>query len=300
MQTEVVKFCPVCQGSSFVNEMECKDYTHSHQHFNIQRCEDCQLLLTNPRPDQTTIGNYYKSKEYISHTGETHSLLDWIYLRARNFTLRWKRNIISSRKTKGIILDYGCGTGEFITIMASNNWEAFGVEPSDEARKKVETKSKAINLSVFKKLDDLPEKKFDVITLWHVLEHVPHPDQLIQHLKEKLTEGGLIFVAVPNHKSYDAECYKNHWAAYDVPRHFWHFAPDQMAALFTNNNLNLKETLPMKLDAYYVSLLSEKYKNNSKHNWVTPIKALLKGLKSNAKARKTLNYSSLIYIAGHA
>lgn len=280
--------------------MECKDYTHSHQQFYIQRCEACHLLLTNPRPDQTTIGKYYKSEEYISHTGKTNSLFDWIYLRARTFTLKWKQNIITSRKPQGRILDYGCGTGEFVNQMAQNNWEALAIEPSDEARIKALQLSKSSNLSVYKTIAELPEKKFDVITLWHVLEHVPHPDQLIHHLKKKLNEDGLIFVAVPNYTSYDAAHYKNHWAAYDVPRHFWHFAPNHMAQLLTNSKLKLKETLPMKLDAYYVSLLSEKYRNNSKHSWVTPIKAILTALKSNAKARKTLNYSSLIYIAGHA
>jgi predicted SAM-dependent methyltransferase len=182
--------------------------------------------------------------------------------------------------------------------MANNNWESAAVEPSKEARAKV--KSQNENLSVFEKLEDLPEKKFDIITLWHVLEHVPNPNTLIAQLKEKLKEDGLIFVAVPNHESYDAKYYQSYWAAYDVPRHFWHFSQKNMTMLFDNNQLLLKEALPMKLDAYYVSLLSEKYKNNSKHNLATPIKALLTGLSSNAKARKTMNYSSLIYIAGHA
>lgn len=300
MQTELVKFCPVCKGSSFTDVFECKDYTYSHEHFNIQCCVSCQLLLTNPRPDNNSIGDFYKSEEYISHSGKANSLYDWIYLKARNYTLGWKHKMVSNRKTKGAILDYGCGTGEFINYMANNNWEASAVEPSDEAREKVKTHSKNKNLFVYKNLDHLPEKKYDIITLWHVLEHTPHPDLLIGQLKEKLNEGGLIFVAVPNHEAYDAKYYQTHWAAYDVPRHFWHFAKSNIEKLYNNNKLILREVLPMKLDAYYVSLLSEKYKNNSSHNLATPVKAFITGLKSNAKARKTMNYSSLIYIAGHA
>ncbi|MFZ1805601.1 MAG: class I SAM-dependent methyltransferase [Cyclobacteriaceae bacterium] len=298
MQTERVEFCPVCKGTSFEHVIDCEDYTYSRQHFSIQQCLSCQLLLTNPRPDQNSIGDFYRSEEYISHSGKTNSIFDWIYLRARNFTLGWKHDIITSRKTKGTILDYGCGTGEFINYMADKSWGTSAVEPSDEARAKVKSQNK--NISVHEKLEELTETKFDVITLWHVLEHVPNPNTLIAQLKEKLNEGGLIFVAVPNHESYDAKYYQAHWAAYDVPRHFWHFAKANIEKLFDNNKLELKKVLPMKLDAYYVSLLSEKYKNNSKHNLATPIKALLTGWKSNTKARKTMNYSSLIYIAGNA
>lgn len=300
MQTELVKVCPVCNGTSFKNEIQCEDYTYSHQQFTIQQCMTCQLLLTNPRPDQNTIGDYYKSEEYISHTGKTNTLFDWIYLKARRYTVQWKYNLINSRKEKGAILDYGCGTGAFIHHMAKKNWEAVGIEPSDTARTRAEQLPAKKTLLLYKKLGDIPEKKFDVITLWHVLEHIPNPDQLIGSLKQKLNKNGLIFVAVPNHKSHDAQHYRNHWAAYDVPRHFWHFSQSNIRKLFDHNKLNLKEVLPMELDAYYVSLLSEKYKNKGTHNLVTPIKALLTGYRSNAKAKKTSNYSSLIYIAGHA
>jgi len=297
MQTEVVKICPVCQGTSFVSVFNCEDHTYSHQQFSIQQCENCQLMITNPRPDQNTIGDYYKSDEYISHTGKSNSLFDWIYLRARSYTLGWKQKVIQSRKPVGRILDYGCGTGEFIQHMVKNGWAGCAVEPSDEARNKVQ---KLNNLKTYKSIDELPEKKFDIITLWHVLEHVPNPDELIQQLKQKLNTGGLIFVAVPNHEAHDAQHYKKHWAAYDVPRHFWHFAKSNMTTLLSNQQLKLNEVLPMKLDAFYVSLLSEKYKNQGRHNIITPLRALINGLRSNSKGAKTMNYSSLIYIAGHA
>jgi len=300
MQTEWVKICPVCKGTVFETVMQCTDHTYSHQPFVLQQCPSCQLLLTNPRPGPNAIGGFYQSDEYISHNRKARSFFDWAYLKARNHTLQWKHKLIASRKATGAILDYGCGTGEFIHYMAHKDWGAYAVEPSGLARGKARQLAAGKPLPIYESLEGLGGKKFDVITLWHVLEHVPHPGQLLATLKAKLNEGGLVFVAVPNHESYDARHYKQHWAAYDVPRHFWHFAQANMVQLLQHNGLAHLETIPMKLDAYYVSLLSEKYKNNLHHNLATPFMAMRTAWKSNAEARKTSNYSSLTYIAGHA
>lgn len=297
MGTEVVKVCPVCRGTSFSAYLECKDHTYSQDHFHIQQCSTCELLLTSPRPEQESIGDYYKSEDYISHSGKSHSIFDWLYLKARNYTLSWKLRLIQNRKSRGTILDYGCGTGEFINYMAANDWNAVGLEPSDEARAKINSRE---NLNLYRSIEELPDQKFDVITLWHVLEHVPEPASLISRLKQILKKDGLIFVAVPNHNSYDAQHYKKHWAAYDVPRHFWHFSQNNLMTLLNTAGLQTREILPMKLDAYYVSLLSEKYKNHKSHNLFTPFKAFVTAWRSNRKARKKMNYSSLIYIASHA
>lgn len=300
MQIENVNKCPVCSGIEFENFLTCEDHTYSHQLFNIQKCKGCGLRLTNPRPDQNSIGEFYQSNEYISHTGKSHSIIDFIYLSARTFTLKWKRQIISSHKSNGNLLDYGCGTGEFVKHMASHHWKINGIEPSNTARKKAEELINTSKPAIFEKLEELPPIKYDVISLWHVLEHVPHPDQLLLKLKSLLNPNGVIFVAVPNYESYDAQVYGRHWAAYDVPRHFWHFTKTTLSEIFIKQGYTPPKVIPMKLDAYYVSLLSEKYKNGGKHSLISPFKALLNGLKSNAKGRKNQNYSSLIYIAGHA
>ncbi|MEQ8423075.1 MAG: class I SAM-dependent methyltransferase [Cyclobacteriaceae bacterium] len=300
MQTESVKNCPVCKCAEFFNVLHCKDHTYSHEKFAIQECKNCHLFLTSPRPDEDSIGNFYSSDEYISHTGRSTSIFDKLYIWVRSFTLKWKRDLIQSRKTVGALLDYGCGTGEFVSTMIKANWDAYGIEPAAPARQKAIELINLENKVIFGTPAELPSRKYDLITLWHVLEHVPNPNELLSTLKSMLQDGGLIFVAVPNHESFDAEYYQEHWAAYDLPRHFWHFSSSNMAQLLNQNGLKLKQTIPMKLDAFYVSLLSEKYKNDGKHTLLTPAKALLTGIRSNAKARKTNNYSSLIYIASHA
>ncbi|HCM76981.1 MAG TPA: hypothetical protein DIS90_11400 [Cytophagales bacterium] len=297
MQTEFVKHCPVCGGSNFQDVLTCEDHTYSHRQFTIQRCTQCELQLTNPRPDQNSIAQFYQSEEYISHSGKSNSLINFIYLKARSYTLKWKHGLVTKRKKKGSILDYGCGTGEFLAYMRKQNWETTGVEPSLTARQKA---NELVPDSVFHRLEDLPESKYDIITLWHVLEHVPKPEELIVKLKLLLKKDGLIFVAVPNHQSYDAKYFKSYWAAYDVPRHFWHFDQNNMELLLFNYGFKLLQKMPMKLDAYYVSLLSAKYKNNGRQNLFVAIKAFIKGFQSNQKAKKSMNYSSLIYIAKHA
>lgn len=300
MQTERVNKCPVCTGTEFENILACEDHTYSHELFNIQKCIECGLRLTNPRPNQNSIGEFYQSAEYISHTGKSHSLIDFIYLIARTFTLKWKRQIISSIKKNGSLLDYGCGTGEFVKHMASHQWNINGIEPSKSARAKAEKLINASKPAILEKLEELPAIKYDVITLWHVLEHVPYPDQLLLKLKTLLNPNGIIIVAIPNYECYDAQLYGSHWAAYDVPRHFWHFSKTTLTKILDKQGYALRKIMPMKLDAYYVSLLSEKYKKGGKHSLLSPFKALINGLKSNAKGRRNQNYSSLIYIAGHA
>ena len=287
-----IKICPVCQGSEFQSELRCIDYTVSRETFQIAKCSRCSFLITTPRPDDQNIGSYYLSEDYISHTDKPASLIDRIYLLARGFTLQWKLSLIGTQNAQGKILDYGCGTGNFLEKCRENNWSIFGVEPSSEAR---EIHGEGIKTKIFKSIDDVQENNFDVITLWHVLEHVPDLNATVKKLKSKLSDGGTIFIAVPNPLSWDAKRYKEHWAAYDVPRHLWHFTQDTMKDLLQNNGLSIIKTIPMKLDAFYICLLSEKYKTGKK-GILNMIKAALSGWRSNMSARTTTQYSSIIYI----
>lgn len=299
MHTELVKVCPVCRETSFRNILSCKDYTYSQEYFTIQECETCKLRLTNPRPDENSIGKFYQSSTYISHSGKSANLFDFIYLQARKLALQRKLRLINKHKQQGVILDYGCGTGEFLGYMATHDWTVMGVEPAESARTKANNLLLKNNGDIKSTLEELPTGKYDVITLWHVLEHIPSPDLLLSKLKSRLNKDGFIFVAVPNYKSHDAEHYKAFWAGYDVPRHFWHFSQSQMQTLLENQGFQLYDKIPMKMDSFYVSLLSEKYKNNGRHNLITPIKAFICGLISNEKGKNSNNYSSLIYIARH-
>ena len=293
--TEIL-VCPICNGDQFEPYLRCEDFTVSHETFNIVTCSNCQFTLTNPVPDATKIGNYYLSTSYISHSNKAATFIDKLYLLARSFTLRWKVNLVQEQSTKSStisLLDYGCGTGAFLKKCKSKGWNISGIEPSDTARQK------SIFMTgedIAPSIQDLNKNNFDIITLWHVLEHIYDLNNTLQKLKDKLHSNGTLFIAVPNLKSLDAHHYSKYWAAYDVPRHLWHFSQQNMERLLQQNGLKLIHTLPMKLDSYYVSILSEKYKNNGRSTIITLIKGILTANKSNRKAKKTREYSSLIYI----
>jgi SAM-dependent methyltransferase len=288
--------CPICDGRNFEDVLTCTDKTVSHETFNIVGCQTCGLFFTSPRPDEHQIGKYYLSKEYISHAASTSSIFDFTYKLARRFTLGWKINLLKQNiqpvtNKPPTLLDVGCGTGEFLAKCKEKGFTIAGVEPSSAARTNA---AKLTREEIFQTLDSA-DGPFEVITLWHVLEHVHDLNQYLKSLKSKLSKNGTMFIAVPNHESLDAKTYKQHWAGYDVPRHLWHFNRASMKALIDCHSLKLEKVIPMKLDAFYVSILSEKHmrKNSSP---ISIINGISKGLLSNLSAAKTNEYSSLIYI----
>ncbi|MFD2529789.1 class I SAM-dependent methyltransferase [Polaribacter marinaquae] len=267
--------------------LNCKDYTVSGDTFEVMQNQDYEMLVTSPVP--ADLENYYKSENYISHTDSKKSLFDKVYQKVKNHTLKQKLSLLNSFKTETkSVLDVGAGTGDFLKVCKNNSWETFGVEPSLDAKKIAETKGIFLESDLF----EISNKKFDVITLWHVLEHVESLKKTIKTLKKLLKPNGRVVVAVPNYKSYDAKYYKEYWAAYDVPRHLWHFSQCSIHKLFSEVEMIVENTLPMKFDSYYVSLLSEKYKSGKSK----PLKASYVGFVSNFKARSTSEYSSLIYV----
>jgi 2-polyprenyl-3-methyl-5-hydroxy-6-metoxy-1,4-benzoquinol methylase len=266
-----------------------KDHSVSKETFELYYDETLDMLITSPQPDENDLGKYYESEDYISHTDNKRSLFEKAYHVVKNIALKNKLNLINSQNPqKGKILDIGAGTGDFLMTAKENGWETVGVEPSDKA------KSIAIKkgISFVEKNSDLENNSFDVITMWHVLEHVPNLEFQIQELKRLLKPTGTLIVAVPNFKSFDANHYKEFWAAYDVPIHFWHFSKKAIQSLFEKVDMRLEKILPMKFDSFYVSLLSEKYKTG-KMNYVS---AFFIGLRSNLKAKRSLEYSSHIYV----
>ncbi|MFM8914134.1 MAG: class I SAM-dependent methyltransferase [Flammeovirgaceae bacterium] len=294
---ETIDNCPLCNHTHFTTRLEVKDHTTSGESFQIARCDSCGFVLTNPRPTADAIHQYYQSDKYISHTGGNNSLFDRVYILARHFTLRWKLATITRYQPVGTILDYGCGTGDFLNHCQQHGWLVEGVEPSTDARAKAEQLiGKTLNLS----LPIHGKTTYDAITLWHVLEHIHDLQKTLTDITARLTPSGTIFIAVPNHTSPDAKEYGSYWAGYDVPRHLWHFSKDTMSTLLKKTGLKIVAIQPMKLDAFYVSLLSETYQNPNQPKWVHALKALYRGLASNTAARKTKNHSSLIYIATRA
>ncbi len=267
--------------------IKSKDYALTKEEFELCYNLDFDLLITQPIPENSD--KYYESSEYISHTDSNKTFFDKIYQIAKKYAVKKKLKLINSLNSDNRkLLDIGCGTGDFLVSCKKNNWITTGVEPNEKAGNISSTKK----LSIKKSIDELTGESYDVITMWHVLEHMPNLIKNIQQIKKLLKKKGTLITAAPNYKSYDAEYYREYWAAYDVPRHLWHFSKKSMEKLFYEVDMEVIDTIPMKLDSYYVSLLSEKYKNG-KTNF---LKAFIMGLISNWKAGKTKEYSSHIYI----
>ena len=285
--------CPVCGESEFFPYLTCSDHTVSHETFNLEQCRNCGFVLTNPQPDRDKLGRYYQSDSYISHSDKTSGIIDRLYKISRHFTLKWKLQLVNQHAAikPQSILDYGCGTGMFLEYCKSKNLQIAGVEPSELARSHAEKNTRQEIYADVKEIGN----RFDAITLWHVLEHIADLHETIDALKTRLEQNGTMFIAVPNHKSLDAKKYQEHWAAYDVPRHLWHFSKDTMQKLMDKHQLKLIHVIPMRLDSYYVSLLSEKYVGN-RGALSNIARAVAQGWKSNYAARQTSEYSSLIYL----
>lgn len=269
-----------------------KDYSVSGESFKLIYNESLDLLETSPKPSDENLSAYYKSEDYISHTDSKRNLFEIVYHFVRSIALNRKLKLINAfSSTEKLILDVGCGTGDFLKTAQSDGWEVTGIEPNPEAR--AIANQKTLN-SVFdvSYLETLPKAQFDVITLWHVLEHLPNFEHQLDLFNSLLKPNGILIIAVPNYKSYDANYYKQFWAAFDVPRHLWHFSQSSIKRIAAKFELELTKVLPMKFDAYYVSLLSEKHKSGK----MNMISGFFRGWLSNFKAMSSSEYSSLIYL----
>jgi len=287
--------CPNCGNKNIFKVFSVKDYTVSEEEFEIWECRNCTQRFTQNIPDQENIGKYYQSENYISHSDTSKGLINSLYHKVRKRTLIQKKNLIekSTGKNKGNILDVGAGTGAFLNTMKNANWNDTGLEPDKTAREKA-LELYGINLQEAEKIYSLPSESFDVITLWHVLEHVHELHKYLEQLKNLLSTDGNLFIAVPNYTSGDEKIYREYWAAYDVPRHLYHFSPKAMEILLNAHGLKVEKMKPMWYDSVYVSMLSEKYKTGDSH----PVKAFINGMVSNLEALSDKSKcSSLIYIA---
>ncbi len=269
--------------------IECKDHTVTGEKFQLRYKKQYDMLVTEPKPDITSLNKYYQSKEYISHTDSRKSFLDKIYHIIKKYTIYKKVKLITKLNNgTGTLLDIGAGTGDFLKTAKTKGWKIKGTEPNVQARILADKKNILLDsMSCIYK-----ENNFDVITMWHVLEHVYDLNDQIKELKRLLKPNGYLVIAVPNYKSFDAKYYKSFWAAYDVPRHLWHFSKKGIEKLFLEENIQLEKTFPMIFDSFYVSLLSEKYKNGK----INIFNAFRVGLISNIKANASKEYSSRIYV----
>lgn len=287
--TVSIEKCPICEGTSFTHHSVVNDHMVSQEDFNIVRCDGCSFLITSPRPPDDQIGRYYESEDYISHSNTKKSLFSRAYQVVRNKAVRDKRKWVEKHSKKATLLDMGCGTGHFLNECKSNGWNTVGVEVSEVARANAKTEHGIEPLS---SLSEVPNGDYSAITMWHVLEHLPNLDEHFNTFNNLLQQDGSLIIAVPNHESFDAVHYKEHWAAWDVPIHLWHFSKSTMGALAKKHNFEIVEIINMPFDSFYVSLLSEKYSKGS----MRPLHAFLTGLKSNLRGRANKNMSSLVYV----
>lgn len=286
--------CPVCSGDKIKPFIKCLDHTVTHQEFSIEQCETCGFLFTNPRPDSTEIGQFYESSAYISHTNSKQGIFNRVYQFIRKKAIQDKISLIKNTlgKQEGInLLDIGCGTGEFLNGCKKAGWTVKGIEPSDSARNQGIAN---YGLAIGEEKDlESDSSSYDAITLWHVLEHVHPLNKRIEQIHRLLNHNGILVIAVPNSSSYDQSIFKENWAAWDVPRHLYHFTPTTIKNLLGRHGFEHIRSFPMKYDAYYVSLLSTQYISGSKQY----LKAVTVGNKSNRIAgRDPEKFSSVIYV----
>ncbi len=267
-----------------------KDYSVSKEQFRLDYDGEMDLHKTN-FTNWDTLESYYQSENYISHTDGNRNWFEKIYQFVKNFTIKQKWIFIKKhfkKENELHVLDIGCGTGDFLKYGIQNNKvNGVGIEPNEKAREISKTKK----IEVYNTIGEIKNKKFDVISLWHVLEHVKDIDDYFTFFKDHLKDDGLLIIAVPNFNSYDATFYKEHWAAWDVPRHLWHFSKKAISIIAKKHDFKLIHIKPMYFDSFYVSMLSEEYKTGRKNI----LKAFFIGFLSNLKAKRTKEYSSHIY-----
>ena len=288
-EMKTIEKCPICGGQSLQNHLVTRDFFFTNEEFTLDKCSDCEFVFTNPIP--TNIGRYYETDDYLSHAAERKNIITKIYKEVRNINIKKKYNIVENYSKGKKILDIGCGTGELLSYFKMMNWETLGIEPNDSARNFALIK---YNLIIKKEesITTIPEKSFDAITMWHVLEHVPSLNDRMQEIRRICKDNGTIFIALPNMASPDSIYYDKYWAGLAVPRHLYHFTKETFEKLATKHKMKVVKSIPMKFDAYYVSMLSEKYMNHS----FGKLRALIHGFLSNAKAKHTNNYSSMIFV----
>jgi 2-polyprenyl-3-methyl-5-hydroxy-6-metoxy-1,4-benzoquinol methylase len=292
---EKVLQCPICGTSINEPSLKCKDYSVSGEMFDIYSCPACLFAMTYPSPSPSEIGKYYQTSDYVSHSETRQGIVNKLYHLVRKENTKDKLKLIDRfSKVRADLLDIGCGTGYFLSVCKKKGWQIEGVEVNEEARLKSESYT---GQSIYHSTDELEAsgKKFDVITLWHVFEHLHNIQTSFEQLIRLLKPEGLLILALPNPMSEDAIYYKEYWAGYDVPRHLSHFSPVSIRLLYEKyHNIRQEILVPMKFDAYYISILSEGLKGRGK------ISALLHGLwqgyRSNRLAAKTGRYSSYIYV----
>lgn len=282
--------CPWCGKPTNHLYLKVKDYFLTKEDFELYQCDHCELVFTVPRPTPEVIGKYYQSEEYYSHQQNSKGFIPKVYEMVKTINLKSKVTMAVGDMAKGRLLDIGCGVGDFLLQTSKLGWEIQGIEPSKQARDIAQSR---LGFSPLQPSDyeKMPDQSFDVITMWHVLEHVDDLKTQTKELKRLLKPGGRLLVALPNYQSFDCQYYKDKWAAWDVPRHLNHFNPDCLRFILNSIDFKYVDTQRLIWDSFYISFLSEKYLGHS----LPLVRGAWVGLKSNCTALRSGMYSSLVY-----
>lgn len=286
--------CPLCGSDQVYDLYECRDYLVTGKEFPVCRCRSCTFIFTNNYPEEKDSVRYYKSDEYISHSDTDKGLINRIYhlVRKRMLSLKFRVLKRESSLKKASVLDIGSATGYFPLFLKKKGWECHGIEISDEAREYALIKND-LTLLPPDSIEDFESDSMDIITMWHTLEHFYHPGEYLDSSFRILKKDGILVVAVPNHWSYDAKRYGEFWAAWDVPRHLWHYNPDTIQMLTARYHFKLKVIKRLPFDAFYVSVLSERHQKSP----LPLVKGFLTGLISWMNSLLSIKTtSSLLYI----
>lgn len=291
MEKTISSTCIIC-NSICEDSLQVTDHSISKEQFQLIECPTCQLRITSDAPAEDSIAPYYKSEDYISHSNSTKGLINRLYHIVRQIMLNRKANLIKKISKGNKLLDYGAGLGYFASTMVQNGFDVDAFELNREAREKAKELFQ-LDIHESSYLNEI-DKQFDVVTMWHVLEHLYDPNAYLNRFHELLNKEGRIVIAVPNFQSVDAKKYQEYWAGYDVPRHVWHFSPKSMEKLLSKNGFVLEKIRPMPFDGFYVSMLSEKYRNSGFSNGKGLWHGLMAYFMSIGSPQKS---SSIIYIA---
>lgn len=294
MNRITITTCPLCGGTRLEPALTCVDHCASGEAFHLCRCHDCGFLFTQDFPAADEIGRYYETPAYVSHSDTRKGLVNKLYHSVRSHMLKRKARLVAreAHRDTGRLLDIGTGTGYFPALMLRRGWQVDAVEKNDGARRFAKEHF-GLDVLPEQALQTLDAESYDVITLWHVMEHIEPLNELWQRLNTLLAPKGMLVVAVPNASSFDADRYGAYWAAYDVPRHLWHFTPDTMQRFGTKHGFILAGRYPMPFDGFYVSMLTERYM----HRTLPFVRGMLAGAMAwLASLMRKERSSSMIYV----
>jgi len=298
--------CPHClegvQSDQYLNCRDRFDGPGSRQ-FRLVRCLGCGLIYLSPRPPEEETESFYQADGYdpFITLSKPKSTVEKLYSVSRRFTLRWKAKLVHKLVNKGgSILDLGCSTGEFLLCLRED-YKVEGIEPEARAARfaREHFGLNAHTGTLDTTIAGLEQAPYDLITMWHVLEHIPNPVSAITQLKTLLKPGGSILFALPNIGSADAGFYGEQWVALDTPRHLWHFTPASLDKLMAKCGFKRVQSGMLPLDTFYNCLMSEQLviKQKGKIQLIlTPIRLPLFVTLSIIKGLFTGKHSGLFYI----